>query len=94
MKLPILLIMVSIFLKYEMLYILIQFFLSDIPLEENKIFIEIETLTGKVKTTKEIDREDWNSSYFMVNNIFHTILLLKKVSIIILVIISLIFLWN
>ena len=42
-------------------------FFLDIPLEENKKFIEIEKLTGKVKTTKIIDREEWNStSYFMV----------------------------
>ena len=42
-------------------------FFLDIPLEENKKFIEIEKLTGKVKTTKIIDREEWNgTSYFMV----------------------------
>ena len=48
-------------------YLCILIFSIDIPLEENKKFIEIEKLTGKVKTTKIIDREEWNStSYFMV----------------------------
>ena len=80
MKLPILLTMVSVVINMKKKYIIVEsynldicyylcilIFFIDIPLEENKKFIEIEKLTGKVKTTKIIDREEWNStSYFMV----------------------------
>ena len=79
MKLPILLTMVSVVINMKKniivesynldicYYLCILIFSIDIPLEENKKFIEIEKLTGKVKTTKIIDREEWNStSYFMV----------------------------
>ena len=76
MKLPMLHTMVSIISLKKKLHIIVEsyninicilIFFLDIPLEENKKFIEIEKLTGKVKTTKIIDREEWNStSYFMV----------------------------
>ena len=69
MKLPILPTMVSVVINNLDIcyYLCILIFSIDIPLEENKKFIEIEKITGKVKTTKIIDREEWNStSYFMV----------------------------